>query len=543
MRNLLDAVLSLNTSLVGGAGHRPRSARHRSVECARWRLMPARVLLALTICAVAPALLADIPALPVLTLYQFNGPLRIPYYQIGAGGPGAVAGHLTQGSSVIPCLVVRNGRALTDDSGTPYVGFEVVVDSATAGPEATETFRQALARQDGLRVANHHCTSDVRHVMNARHLHPLTRAPFFDPPPKAASSTSEQQNESRSELDSLVREFHESQECAQVGTRLLGRRDALARAWDDFIARKTPGADATILARAKHLDYAMRTTIYEGHLDRGCSAYGACERNVVLLSIRNRAVGQCVKRQGCRFPGDFQGVSSDPSQYNIWDAYLTQISGLTACYLRADLANERSYQRLQQIYTQTIPDAERILYGSNAVLAAVFPETPLSDVTELRHYYHPPAMGKCFPQKDRIEFMTGAVAEKDGQFALIVNSRIEVGERIGDGYAFKEFRFDHTPDGDQLRVIDNYPDFVVDGRKVSLKSGHNCTPYGVSRSCRFNPVNRYRTIPNWLEAGQPLALTCRIIETGERCDVQPSERKVQVGGPCDTEMMPVTRVR
>jgi len=33
----------------------------------------------------------------------------------------------------------------------------------------------------------------------------------------------------------------------------------------------------------------MRTAIYEGHLDRGCNAYGACERNIIALSIRNRA--------------------------------------------------------------------------------------------------------------------------------------------------------------------------------------------------------------------------------------------------------------
>ncbi len=54
----------------------------------------------------------------------------------------------------------------------------------------------------------------------------------------------------------------------------------------------------------------MRTALYEGHIGRGCTAYGACERNIVALSIRNRALRPVPSRQGCRFPGDFQGVSS-----------------------------------------------------------------------------------------------------------------------------------------------------------------------------------------------------------------------------------------
>lgn len=436
--------------------------------------------------------------------------------------------------------MIRDGRPLTDGGGTPYVGFELVVDSAKAGAEATAKFEQAVARQESRTVENHHCAPGVRHVLNIRDLYILTKAPFFDPPRAGGARGTDA---GVSALDRLVREFHDSRECAGVdGAGLLGRRERLARAWEDFIARKGSEADAQQLARAKHLDYAMRTAIYEGHLDRGCNAYGACERNVVVLSIRNRAVGQCRKGQGCRFPGDFQGAASDPSQYNIWDDYLTQISGLTSCYLRSDLAGKDYYQRIQAMYGQNIADAERILYGGDPALTEVFPDTPLSDLTELRHYYHPPAMRKCFPQAERIEYMSGAVAEKDGQFALIANTRIEVGKRVGNGYLFKEFRFDHTPEGDRLKVLDNYPGFVVDARKVSLRSGHSCTPYGVSRSCRFSKVNRYRTIPSWLSAGKPLAIGCKIADRGESCTGAPKIERIRVGGACDTEMMPVTRV-
>ncbi|WP_328985702.1 hypothetical protein [Thiorhodovibrio winogradskyi] len=486
--------------------------------------------------------LAEIPATPVMTLYQFNGPIRVPYYQIGPSGPGAVAGYLSQGTSVVPCLVVRNGQALTDAKGTPYVGFEIIVNSAKAGPEATEKFKQAISRQNSLKVANHHCPPDVRHVLNIRHLYALTKAPYFDPPRTTSAKLQLDKQARMSELDLWVRKFHNSDECAGVGIGLLGRRERLARAWDDFISRESKAGDAQQLARAKHLDYSMRTAIYEGHLDRGCSAYGACERNVVVLSIRNRALGQCLKGRGCRFPGDFQGAASEPSQYNIWDAYLTQISGLTACYLRSDLATHEDYRRIQLMHQQSVGDAERILFGSDQDLSQVFPDNTLSDLKEMRHYYHPPAMQKCFPQKDRIEYMSGAVAENNGQFALIANTRIEVGQAVSKGYLFKEFRFDHTPEGDKLRVIDNYPGFIVDARKVSLKSGHRCTPYGVSPTCQFTKINRYRTIPSWLSAGKPLAITCRIKERGETCKEAAVSKTTRVGGNCDTEMMPVTHV-
>jgi len=75
----------------------------------------------LLLTASVPAV-AAIPATPVMTLYRFNGDLDIPYYSVDGfarGGAGSPAGYLAQGSSVIPCLVIRNGEPLTDSRGTP----------------------------------------------------------------------------------------------------------------------------------------------------------------------------------------------------------------------------------------------------------------------------------------------------------------------------------------------------------------------------------------------------------------------------------------
>jgi hypothetical protein len=486
---------------------------------------------------------AGIPATPVMTLYQFNGDTEIPYYRVKGftkKGPGAPAGNLAQGTSLIPCLVVRNGKALTDSSGTPYVGFEVVVDARTATPASAEKLEAAWAAREAKIVPNHHCDSDVEHVINVRRLMARQKRPFFDPP---AAAPEPEPDRRASELDTIVRAFHNSDQCADANRKLTGRRGALEQAWNRFMGQGKGRWPDQSLARAKHLDYVMRTALYEGHIGRGCSAYGACERNVIVLSIRNRARGQCLAYQGCRFPGDFQGVSSSVSQYNIWDEYLTQISGLTACFLRDDLSATAPYTKLQSMYAQSVGDAEKILYGSDADLLDLFSGNTAADLQSLRHYYHAPAMGKCYPDHDRVEYISGAVARKGDDFALIANTRIKVDGRTGGGYYFRDFVVDETPERDVVEVVDRYPGFVIDGRKVGFGKPSRCHPYGVPRGCRFDEIGRYRRTPPWLTAGKPLELTCRIADRGEQCQDEPRTRTAKVGGLCDVEMRPVTGVR
>ncbi len=133
---------------------------------------------------------AAIPATPVMTLYQFNGDLKIPYYRIDAfqrSGASSPAGILWQGTSLIPCLVIRNGRPLTDRKGTPYVGFEVVVNARTATRASTDTFKRAVKERQAMTVANHHCDASVKHVIGVRKLFALEKAPFFSSAPSAGA--------------------------------------------------------------------------------------------------------------------------------------------------------------------------------------------------------------------------------------------------------------------------------------------------------------------------------------------------------------------
>jgi hypothetical protein len=484
-----------------------------------------------------------------MTLYQFNGALDVPYYDINdfqRSGTNSSAGSLSQGTSLIPCLVIRNGEPLTDSSGTPYVGFEIVVDARTATPASTEQFRQAVNQRKTLTVENHHCDGSVRYVIDARRMYAMEKAPFFDLPASRGAGESST-GKPQGEPDNIVRAFHNSPECDDVNRNLIGRRSSLQRAWDRFIQQRRGDWPSDALDRARHLDYTMRTAIFEGHLDRGCNAYGSCERNIIALSIRNRGRGGCRAGQGCNGEGDFTGVSSKVSQYNIWDEFLTQTSGLTSCFLRQDLASGARggyYAKLQAIYEQNVHAVQRILFGDEQDLAELFPGNSVADLKTLRHYYHAPAMGKCFPNHDRVEYITGAVARRGNDFALLANTRIRVDEKTEGGYRFRSFVFEAKDDRDVVEIVSRYPGFVIDERKIDLKAGGSgCPPYGIPSGCPFAEVGRYRTTPPWLRAGQPLEVTCRIKDRGANCQGQDTLVTVRVGGVCDTQMRPVAGIK
>ncbi len=485
--------------------------------------------------------LADIPATELMTVYKFNGPLEIPYFGVEAfqrSGTAVPAGALTQGTSVVPCLVIRDGRPLTDRSGTPFVGFEVVVDSRRATPDSAEQFKAVTAARRSMTVTNHHCAGDVAYILDARNLYALDKPPRFDPPVPDTPVAGPAVPEAASESDQIVRAFHNSTHCADANRELVGRRAALQQGWSRFSAENGARWSSEALVRARQLDFAMRTAIFEGHLDRGCNAYGSCERNIIALSIRNRARESCRSGQGCGFVGDVEGVASNVSQYNIWDEYLTQVSGLTSCYLRRDLvANDG---KLGAIHAHTVADVERILFGDDRDLEAIFPRSSPGSLKALRHYYHPPAMGKCFPDYPQVEFMAGAVAGNGENFALLANTRIEVGEKAEGGYLFRDVVVRDEDGRDALQVLDHYRGFVVDGRKVTQRGAAGCLPYGIPRSCRLDSIGRYRRTPGWLKTGDALEIHCSVPDRGEQCQ-KGAERPVEVsvGGACDTEMRPV----
>jgi hypothetical protein len=478
-----------------------------------------------------------------MAVYQFDGPQSVPYYDVDSflrAGPSSPAGTLAQGTALVPCLVIRAGEPVTDKQGTPYVGFEVVVDARSATPASTARFAAIAKQRKEMTVVDHHCAEGAAYVIDVRRLVASDKAPRFEPP--RAETNAPTDRPARGALDEIVRAFHASRFCAAANGTLIGRRDALRQAWDAFIAANLTRWPSARLTRARNLDYVMRTALYEGHLDRGCSAYGACERNVIALSIRNRGIERCLRGQGCRTDGDFEGVASTVSQYNIWDEYLTQTSGLTFCFLRPDLDGDDHFRRLQAMYEQNVGDVERILYGGERDLLALFPDSSPAQLTRLRHYYHPPAMGRCFADQERLEYISGAVARRDDAFVLIANTRIRVDERRDGGYLFRQAIIAEESDRDVIELVDRYPGFVIDERKVELRRPARCTPYGTPPGCRFTEVRRLRRTPSWLASGEPLQLACRVRSRGEDCRGSATLETISVGGICDTRMQPVAGV-
>ncbi|AVD70613.1 hypothetical protein [Desulfobulbus oralis] len=505
--------------------------------------IPVLLLALLLSLTMAPAARAEVPAAQVMTLYRFNGPAAIPYYEIASlhsGGPIRPAGSLAQGSSLIPCVVVSGGEALTDRNGVPYVGFKVVVDAARATPASIARFQGTRRARQHLMAANHHCPAGTRYALSSRDLYDMKKPPVFEPP---AAASEPEPARSRGTTDQIVRAFHNSASCAAVNTRLMGRRAALQEAWASFSRMARTQWSPEAIDRARHLDYTMRTAIFEGHLGRGCSAYGTCERNIIALSIRNRARESCSKHHGCVSPGDFTSVASAVSQYNIWDEYVTQTSSLTSCFLRNSGGAGREYPLYRNLYEQNVSDVERILYGGDSDLAEIFPGNPLPALKALKHYYHAPAMGKCFPQYDRVEYLSGAVARKGNNFVLLADTRIKVGARVPGGYLFQSFLARSGADRDTAQVVDNYPGFVVDARRISLKKTTRCAPYGIPQGCTFERVGRYRKTPSWVNEGRPIEVRCRVQNRGELCNAAPRQESVRVGGTCDVEMRPFAGVK
>ncbi len=509
------------------------------------RCLPGPWSLALTLAMLfassgATATTQTIPATRLMTVYQFSGPLEIPFYDGRTFRPGdrsnQPSGLIAQGSAVTPCVFLRNGKPLTDSNGTPYVGFDVLFDARSAKPGDADRFAEAAAARKQLTVQHHHCDASARNVMDARYLYALDKKPHFAFSATASAAT---QQPATSAVDGIVKAFHDSPQCASINRHLTERRAALERAWDNFTRINAKQWSPHLTERAKQLDYVMRTALYEGHLDRGCNAYGACERNAIVLSIRNRALEKCREAQGCRFPGDFQGVSSKPNQYNIWDEYLLQSSGITSCFL----AKDSGAGRLQKMYQQSVKDAVSLMFDGHRGLNRVFSGQSLQDLKQVRHYYHPPAMGSCFPNHKRIEYISGAIARNGTRHALIVNTRIGVESAHQGGYLFRSARIDKTGPTDVIALSDDYHAFVIDARKIALRAPRRCAPFGTPSGCGFRNVGRYRKTPSWISDGKPLQLTCRVQATGADCSDPVQPVTARVGGKCDIEMQPFAGVR
>ena len=207
------------------------------------------------------------------------------------------------------------------------------------------------------------------------------------------------------------------------------------------------------------------------------------------------------RNQGCRFPGDFQGAASSVTQYNIWDEYLTQISGLTSCFLRPDLAEDATTTpRSRPCTRRTSGTWSAILYGSEADLREIFPGTPARGSDLDASLLPRPSHGQVLPQPRPGGVHVGCGgAQRGGDFALIADTRIQVGAKAGERLQLQGVPVRRGAQGRRHPHPGQLSGLLVDARKVSLRPPGSCPPYGIPSGCRFE---QRRALPQDPELAQ-----------------------------------------
>ena len=393
------------------------------------KTLPSFGLLALSLSPAA----AEIPATPVMSLYQFNGAREVPYYAVDdfrAQWPGRPAGTLAQGTSLIPCLVIRDGEPLTDAKGTPYVGFELVVDARKATGQRTRM--PSSAPSPGARgswyaiiTAARRCStsSTCASSMPWRRRHSSTR-------PEAGG----RQEAGKGGLDAIVRAFHNSSQCADANRSLLGRRGGPGVGLGGFSSDQSrrlvrgdwPGPRGSTTRCAPP---CSRVTWSAAATPMGPASATSLPCPSAIAPGRAAPA-----RQGCRRNGDFQGVSSNVSQYNIWDEYLTGISGLTSCY-PARRPGRRALLRQAPGHVRPEPAGR----GGHPVRQRRGPARGSSPGRRSRTSRicatttMPRPWASAFPTTTGSSSSPGPWPRKGGDFALIANTRIQRRRQGGRG--------------------------------------------------------------------------------------------------------------
>jgi hypothetical protein len=537
-----------------------------------------------------------------MSVYKWASQLKLPVYAPNRlpinGAKPKPAGYLRQGTKLLPCIVMRGGQPIPHARAQPFVGYEVLLDEPdTSGmntnsltkyqdalPDRLAAFRRQVDSLKDTRVPSHECAKGYAGpVINARLLVKLSRAPpaFREPKREKVVTAEDTTSQVRAlvtgpdQVRELATIYHDSKFCASVNKHVHGRRNRMLQSWRDFVDLvESLRPEMKVSARlASQADIVARTATFEGDLVHGCTAHGLCEIDLITLSVRNRGdhtrCSNGDKQFACKYKGDYASAAASVTQYNIWDHLFTMKDSITSCYLRSDLSPERSYagpwldrfgevsddarakyRKEQARFSAAFSRTELILSTPRAELKNLFRAENEADIHELRHYFHPKAMGKCLPRDPRQEYMPAAYVKRGDSFFLLLRERVLVGASIRDpvlGQAFEFSLAEVASDSSGVeRVIPTtpMPDVLVASSRVALGTPSRCTPYGVEASCKFDKVLRHRRTPPWLTSGTAARVTCRNVPDGPKDCSSPAAdvRPVTLGGRCSIDFMPMSRV-
>lgn len=451
-------------------------------------------------------------------------------------------GRLERHQALRPKIILRDGKPLTHN-GAIHIGFDL--EDGGKAPLGV------VAIKDLTVVKPLHVSEPERIKIEPELMRALTAQ--LDQLSKGAfCKASHYAN--KTEMD-LLEEFHNTH-CPEINRDGKGNRsELLLQTWDRFIEEKgkVSAKARELAAKAKELDIVTRTALYESSYDLGCTAKGTCEKDLVILSIKNRAESsKCDKGNrlfNCGFRKDYIGVATSPSQYNVWMESFALVTHVTGCFLRRDLqanANpkatwktpkgeidkekEEGFQKRIVMYKDTLLRTKKILGANDTELQEIFGNGP--DVRKILYYYHPGSMEKCNPKTyARSAWVEAAYAKVGSAYTLVRRERIMPGLQRDGILAFEVYNIDGDP-------TSLYPNVVLNEKDVDFTHGYACVPQGIRENCS-TPSGQtiYRKAPKWsLEPSQEYAsIQCpQAQDRGLDCNPTVAQRSpVRFSGACD----------
>lgn len=364
----------------------------------------------------------------------------------------------------------------------------------------------------------------------------------------------------RAKMVRIITEFHDSAFCSNVNAKVdtdgSSRRDLFLKAWDDFIASKSGRAcdraskdeDCDSFNRARELDFITRTATFEA--EPPSKKYPAeqtkirsrCELDLILLTLRNRAYDpMCAKYKpglkptkfGCLFEGDIVGVSSKPSELNIWTDLDTLNTRVTGCFLRGDAdtivwkdkGGRKSFMDRREQFKFTLSRALRVLdpgiplenqFDIDSTARTINATEKKSLIANTRFYYHPIGMGKCEPETfDKTVFVGLGYAKSETDTYLLMSTRfvpkvVNGKTTIGTVYNMESPLQPLARADFALMVAGS----VVPDKFLDRKHVNKCWPPLENTACTVDQSLGYRKAPKWAisKGNETYKISCRADE-------------------------------
>lgn len=378
----------------------------------------------------------------------------------------------------------------------------------------------------------------------------------------------------------MVTQFHQTM-CESMRPKTPQTMDleiaALMNEWNAFVAEQKTPADQATAKRAREIDLVSRTVLFEAHnlgiLDGedssacrnpGSCPISSCERDIIALSVRNRGMNPSCSTGhsylGCKFLGDFQGVATQPAQYNIWFPTYTH-PYIASCFLKPGLdtghyegrpaSSEEDYKNRLLEFKLTLNNVSKVLYAPSLGDLFTYKEMNADNVASasaaigsFQSYYHPQAMPGCLKDHMKDAYSTGISyvekpAQKGKDYDIVFNQTIIPDPRAlsssDPSFTFQvEVRLSNTDI--VLQNLEGSSDWEIERSRTSqITTRNECATMGLPHSCPAVANSHDFIAPYWsfISDARNAVLGCKVPNTSQ---------DIEIGGNCDARMQLISGV-